>query len=314
MQCLGILWIGGLAQSNSGDFRNFYKVFIDGLNQLCVLAQQSIDNSIAIFSGSPMFIKQIIPRVRFHDEINITMTQFQKKTPIEFARTLNLIRATTQGNALIAVFSTNWQPVMTEKGKGRNASFHNEPVTHVNAEQNTSCSCATSPACTQPAQLFLLTALLPYYTFKGLRLGCYSLESVLGSSLSCFYSFSCIITIRQAMEAPPEEIIRYLNSTDNMTKFNSTLTRFNINDTIETLASEMFIESWSTNASYERFFNSCAPAYCTYKVYYRFDAPELLTTFLSVYVGLSLGIHITVPYLVKVIKKTRHRFRVAPMQ
>ena len=259
-----------------------------------------------------MLVKQIMPRIRFNDEINTTLKGFQQKTPIEFARTLNLIRATTQGNALIAVFSTNWVPVMTEKGKGRNTSFHNVPVTHVNAEQNTSCSCATSPACAAPAQLFNTSNSLPYYTFEGLRLGCYSLETVLGSSLSCFYSVSCIISFRQALGTLPESIMSYMVSTGNMTEFSSTLTRFNTNDTIETLASEMFIESWSSNASYERFFNACAPAYCTYKVYYRFDALDLLTTFLSVYVGLSLGIHITVPYLVKVIRKIRNRFRIAP--
>lgn len=96
--------------------------------------------------------------------------------------------------------------------------------------------------------------------------------------------------------------------------FNSTLTRFNSSDIIETLVYEMFIESWISNVSYERFFNSCAPSYCTYTVYYRFDPFELLTTFLSIYVGLSLGIHILVPYLFKIMKKIRHRSRVVPFQ
>jgi hypothetical protein len=106
----------------------------------------------------------------------------------------------------------------------------------------------------------------------------------------------------------------FVKASGGLYKLNATSTRFNINDTIETLAYEMFIESWTSNVSYERFFNSCAPAYCTYKVYYRFDALELLTTFLSVYVGLSLGIHIMVPYAVKMIKKIRNRFRVMPVQ
>lgn len=94
---------------------------------------------------------------------------------------------------------------------------------------------------------------------------------------------------------------------------NSIERRFSINDTIEILANEMFTESWTTNVSYERFFNSCASAFCTDKEYYRFDAIELLTTFLSVYVGLSLGIRIFVPFLVQTIKKIRHRFRVVPI-
>ncbi|CAF4269611.1 unnamed protein product, partial [Adineta steineri] len=83
---------------------------------------------------------------------------------------------------------------------------------------------------------------------------------------------------------------------------------------IETMAYEMFIESWSTNTSYENFFNSCAPMYCTYTYYYQFDALELLTTFLSVFAGLSLGLRFIVPHLMKLIEKIRNRFRVTPQQ
>ena len=106
----------------------------------------------------------------------------------------------------------------------------------------------------------------------------------------------------------------YLWTFGSFVTLNASSTRFNVNETIETLAYEMFIESWKTNVSYEKFFNSCAPAYCTYNVYYRFDALILLTTFLSVYVGLSLVIHAMVPYAVEMIKTIRHRFRIVPSQ
>ncbi|CAF1152585.1 unnamed protein product [Adineta steineri] len=85
--------------------------------------------------------------------------------------------------------------------------------------------------------------------------------------------------------------------------------RFHMNNTIETMANEMFIESWSTNISYEIFFNSCAPIDCTYTYYYQFDALELLTTFLSVFAGLSLGLRFIVPHLMKLINKIRNRLR-----
>lgn len=65
-----------------------------------------------------------------------------------------------------------------------------------------------------------------------------------------------------------------------------------MNDTIETMAREMFIESWTYEVSYERFYNSCAPSHCTFVSRYRFDALELVTTFLSVFAGLSLGLRV----------------------
>ena len=310
---VGVRGNPGYVFPNSKDFRNFINVFTDGLRQLCNLAQQNVNSSIRIFNSSFMLAKQIMPRVRFNNEINSTLVRFQQKTPIEFARTLNLIRTTIQGNALVAVFSTNWQVVVDEKGQGSNASFHNVPIVYVDAQQNTTCSCATLQSCTMPAQFFNNTYTLGH-TIEGLRLGCYSLETVLQSSLWCFYSAACILKFRRFLRINQQEPMFYQNLTNGMLELNSTITRFNITDTVEVLANEMFIESWTSNASYERFFNSCAPSSCTIREYYRFDALELLTTFLTVYVGLSLGIRFIVPYLIRMIKKIRNRFRVVPVQ
>jgi hypothetical protein len=311
--CLGSRIIEGFIFDNGKDFRNFQNAFIRGLKQLCILAQESVNNNIMLSRASSMFVNQLISRIQFNNEMNVTLHRFRKKAPIEFARTLDLIRTNIQGNALIAVFSTNWQFVVDEKGKEKNASFHSEPVRYVNTEQNTSCSCATSQTCTMPAQIFDENG-TPYFTFESLILGCYLLETILFSSLSCFYSMTCIDKFRQALNLNHESLESYQNRTRDIIQLDASLTRFNINDTIEILAYEMFIESWSSNVSYERFFNSCAPSHCTYKYYYRFDALELLTTFLSVYAGLSLVIRFMVPYFVNLIKKIRNRFRVVPLQ
>ena len=71
----------------------------------------------------------------------------------------------------------------------------------------------------------------------------------------------------------------------------------NANDTIETLANGMFIES--------------SPQFCTYAHIYRYDSLEVFTTFMGVFPGLSLSIHLIVPYLVKTIAKVRNQCRVS---
>ena len=270
LSCLAIPQLNGLYYGVSEDFRNFIDVFDETLQQLCTLAQETVDNSITTFNSSTMFVKQIMPRIQFNNEMNTTLNQFQEKTPIEFARTINLIRTTIQGNALFAAFQTNWKLVVAERDQGRNSSFSSVPITYIDTEHNTSCSCATSQTCTMPAQLFNETDTL-YYTFEGLRLACYPLQTVLLSSLSCFYSMDCIYDYWNALSQYYGGLEGFHYNKSFPSPLNSTLTRFNINDTIETLAYDMFIESWITNVSYERFFNSCAPSYCTYKVYYRFD-------------------------------------------
>jgi hypothetical protein len=257
-----------------------------------------------------MLVKQVMSRIQFNNQINDTIQRFQKKIPIEFTRTLDLIRIAIQGNALVAVFSLNWRFIVPEKSKEKNASFRMESISYINIKHNTSCSCITSHTCTMPAQL--LPSNVTPSVLEGLVMGCNQLETVLLSSLFCFYSLTCINDIRLTLELDPFDPKDF---TDIVYPFqlNPSLTRFNVNATIETLASEMFIESWTSNVSYERFFNSCAPSSCTYKYYYRFDALGLLTTFLTVYGGLSLGIRFIVPYLVQMIKRIRNRIRITPL-
>ncbi|CAF1355935.1 unnamed protein product [Adineta ricciae] len=290
--------------SNKNDFRNVNSVFIRVMKQLCTLAERTIEKSLLTFRNSNMFVKQMISRQQFANESNKIIHQFQEKLPIEFARTLNLIRTILQGNALFSQIPFNWQIIINEASQGKNATFRTEPVYYFNDEQNTNCTCAAQHTCTMPAIMYNGSSSKP---LRGFKLGCYSLETVLLSSLSCFYFRTCIDDYRYYTFMYLADLNLVFNGTDEVIQLNSSLTRFNIDDTIETIAYELFIESWMSNVSYERFFNSCAPSSCTYKYYYRFDVFELLTVFLSVYAGLSTVIRFIVPYFVSMIRNIRRR-------
>ncbi|UJR06769.1 hypothetical protein I4U23_011056 [Adineta vaga] len=238
------------------------------------------------------------------DEMNETLNQFQKRIPNAFAQTLDLIRITAQGNALLAMFSSNWDFAVAEKDRGRNVSFLNVPVIHKNIEQNTSCSCVTLRTCTIPLQI---NSDYGMASVDGMVFGCYLLETVLLSSMACFYSETCITNVRDSLGSFPF-------TPEGFVKLNDSSVRFSINDTIETMAYELFIEAWTRNVSYERFFNSCSPNYCIYTYHYQFDALELLMTFLSVFSGLSRGIQFVVPHLIKILKNIKRRFRITPLQ
>ena len=258
-----------------------------------------------------MFIKQMMSRNEFFGEMNETLDRFQKKVPIEFARILNVIRTSIQGNALFSHLPANSRLVANEKNQGNNASFRTESIDYFDVEKNTSCTCATLHSCTIPAKVFDDPSSV---TLTGFRLGCSALETVLLSSLTCFYSRTCIDDYRNHTIAYYTDLESLLHDSNETVQLNSSLTRFQINDTVETMAYDMFIESWISNVSFERFFNSCAPSFCTYKYHYRFDALELLTTFLSIYSGVSIVIRFIVPYVISMIKKIRHRVRVVPRQ
>ncbi|CAF1306412.1 unnamed protein product [Adineta ricciae] len=252
-----------------------------------------------------MLINELQNSKDFLNEINNTINQFQQRIPIIFTQTLNLIRMTIQENALISMFSSNWNIIRDEEDIESNNTYITIPVIHNDTTENISCSCATLRACSMPVG-YLKDKKSSMVYFDGILFVCNLLETVLLSSLSCFYSLTCIANIRDSMDASD---IYY----DNSTQLNDSLTRFNISDTNKKLANEIFIESWIINVSYESFYNSCSPTYCTYTYYYRFDTVELLTTFLSVFAGLSTVIRFIVPYLMKIFQNLQRHIHVTPL-
>ncbi|CAF1270304.1 unnamed protein product [Adineta ricciae] len=295
--------------TNKIDFQTWSDAFIDGIKKICQLAQESVLHDIQTFLSSTMLAYNIIPRIEFNSKINITLNQMKLTTVQAFARTLDLLRSTIQGNALIGLFTSSWKFVKINNTEGDNSMFLTVPT-----NQNTTCSCITTKSCSQPAQVFNYDGALRY-TCQGIVMGCSLLESILQSSFSCFYSMKCVKEIRTAFSLFwPEDLETWANETNTTITLNAQLTRFSIDDTFETLAYNMFIESWITNVSYELFFNSCQPEKCAYMYHRRFDILQLLTIFLSLFSGVSLALRFLLIHTVILIESMKTDVRVLPTE
>ena len=186
-----------------------------------------------------------------------------------------------------------------------NATFRTTPITHGAPHSNTSCSCATQKSCARSSTITLPNGTL-YQSPRGIVYGCFLLESILLSSLSCFYSASCINQYRN-LNYLEGSVERWMSDGLQM-QLDSSATRFAMNDTMETMAYQLFIESWASNVSYPKFFNACNPNACIYSYRYRFDKLEILTAFLSVYGVLTCGLKLFTPRFFNVCNKIRNRF------
>ncbi|CAF0819691.1 unnamed protein product [Adineta steineri] len=237
-------------------------------------------------------------RSLFDTQMDEILSQFENETKTTFAHMLDFIRSTIQENALLYINSEAWSLVSVEIDDKSDTNFLSVPVTLNNTQENTSCSCATLRTCRIPRQIS--------YN-DGLVIGCHHLETVLFSSLTCLYSVQCIKLLRSRFHT-------LMTTMDHFIKLDVHRTRFSVNDTIEKIAYEMFIESWSNHTSYERYFNSCSPSYCTYTYYQKSGPLEILTTFLSAYGSLSIAVYFIVPYLIKIIKKILIWFRITQQQ
>ena len=295
------------------DFEKWKFLFLRGLQQLCQIANETTQNSIAMFQLSNMYAYRAIPPSVFSREINLILNRFEETISTAFEQTLDMIRASSQDNALVAMYSANWKFTLTDPRLGENASFQAQPIIHTSLNSNTSCSCAIQKSCSRPSTITISNG-TSYESPKGIVFSCFLLESILLSSLACFYSASCINQYRNLkyMVGTVEELMAMGLSI----QLNSSSTRFAVDDTIEKMAYQLFIESWTRSISYQKFFDACQPNYCIYSYRYRFDLLEVLATFISVYGGLSSGLRLVTPRLVRIGEKirTRRRRRIKPSQ
>ena len=289
------------------DFRKWGILFFNLLRSLCSLSNTTVVDAINQVQTSPFISSEVLTFSQFHAQVNEALRSLQKSVSTLFARSLQLFRASDQGNGLISLLNSNWK---MKYGSNTNyAPLLSLPMTY----NNGTCSCATSSACIEPAAFYNLS-LHKVYKVQGIVFGCFGLESILHSSLACFFSHSCLVELNNSMALgnpsgvshPPQGHITPM-------EFSSTRSRFQVDDTIETMVNEMFIDSWWNETSYEQYYNACAPAYCSYSLKSRIGVIWALTTFLAVFNGLSISLHFVVSCLVKLGQKLHTRFKVQPI-
>ena len=299
---LGVFF--NLQRKRNQDFREVILPFFRLIDTLCYLARNQTSYSLSTFLSSTTVINRLISAEQFKQQLNNTVTQLQQQIPAEFAQTLESIRLSQQGNALISVLSSNWQYLVENENRTLGAPLAHQQVTY----ENGACSCAFSRQCSTSAKLFNASGDV-YYSLNELRLGCTVLESVLASSLECFYSNTCAhrtitaLFLEHSIAGSSSEGLANLFS-----PINNSLSTFADNDTMETIANRMFINRWQYEISYEAFVQGCAVRECTYTYHYRFDPLDVITTFLSVFGSLSIGLHFIVPHLFSIKDKfcSRH--------
>lgn len=285
------------------DFRRWGPLLFKTLTSLCLMANETLGIAIREYQERRFVSNQILPKALFEAEINASMKQFQSSTSTIFRSVLGPIRAVTQGNALMTLLETNWVSKLEQYAL--DVPLLTVPFVY----NNSHCSCATSSSCFEPTA-FLNGSNVPYYTVENIFQGCTPLDSLLMSSLSCFFSETCLNAFLSAIPLanfPPPWGEEFFSMAP--LNFSSNNTQFQTNDTLETIINALFIGSWSSDISYERYFNACQPLHCTHLHEQRLDVVYVATTFLSIFSGLSTILRFGTPRLMLIVKKSYDHFR-----
>jgi hypothetical protein len=188
----------------------------------------------------------------------------------------------------------------------RSSSYSTGFQTVANEIEN--CSCALNDDCKQQLELYNRTAFSNarigvLFNISNMFSGCFTIPSVLQSSLECFFNRTCLNYVLGRTLVLPE----YRGNTMNVSILKINSTRFSPNMLVQEIINEMMIETWGDNISYSQYYEQCAPKLCTYFFTSRNNALYVFTTMIGLFGGLSVALRIIVPLIITWIRNRMRR-------
>ena len=276
----------GVSIMGPSPFSQAITTYFTLISNLCQLSQTTVNNSISEFLARILLQTEVNPsRTQFQAIIESMIRQFQLNIALPFLQTLELLREIIHINTLMPAYRSNWLYPMLNLSTDDLIPHGFKTVT--TPVRYGSCDCALSKDCTQPASN-QNGSILP-----GLMVGCYPVEALLKSTLKCFYSLHCFEKIILGQTISVDDTLTVLNDS-NPSCFNSSMS-------FELILSQLFIEEWSHEISYEKYYRACAASSCFYS--YERSAPmiDILTYILGLYGGIVIVVKsIVVPLVIHV--------------
>ena len=188
------------------DYGNVLSAHLQFISGLC---QQSIiqtDTAIQSFISNSFITGNLLLETTFHTRIFDVIAQARLDAPDAFVRVFEIARAIYHSNAYISAYTTNYIYVP----QSNTTSMYSTIFTRSLVYQGTqNCTCGVDGTCTATAAFTS-----PNYTeVKGLKIGCTPSESLLASTLECFYDADCIDTILSRMTNRVSRCITQLRKT-----------------------------------------------------------------------------------------------------
>lgn len=277
------------------DFANMIPAYLQLLSYFCRVTNETVNNAFSNFYANNLIQSYLNPSViDFNQQIQSVIRQFQSNIPNSFLSVLELMRDITSANTIMSVYRNNWKFI--NMNINTDTISPNGTVIPMISVRYGECDCALSKDCIQPVST-LGDKLIP-----GLMIGCYPLEALLKSTLECFYFEECLGMIGIDTSQSTNNTLMPLNL--------SIPSRFNISTSFEMMLNELLIEEWSTNVSYEQYYEQCSPSSCSFTYMKSSSAVDIITNVLGLYGGLMIIMDaIVAPLLIILCSLIKRPFR-----
>ncbi|CAF3643756.1 unnamed protein product [Adineta steineri] len=274
----------------SNDPRIVVSYAFQALDAFCELIESTINNSLIQFNSTQYITASVASSELFRSQAQSFIDQFKLSTTNNFLLSLNMIRKTTQGNAFLSGQLTNYYL----KVNSDNSSVSSTSISY------SDCNCHLSSTCVNQLSIYKNdSGNVTSFDVPGFYVGCYVIETLLQSTLQCFYNQNCI-----------DELLLYLTTASpiNATALDPSLSsQYSEDSTIENLLNNLMIEEWNPTQIYDRYYDECQPIECTYTIKTRNSVIYIITTMFGIIGGLITVLKLVVPRVVKLIRKQRNR-------
>jgi hypothetical protein len=278
------------------DFRTFGSAQFEALAAFCRLSKSYLEQSSDSFKKSTFISSQSLSKSNFEREINSSIAQFQETVPRTFATQLELIRRITTSNRLISGLQTNYIFIQGDP-------YANGGPVKYDRKNGTYCSCSLDFRCTSDAVFNSIFDAPTQYDYvshnntplRGIQSGCLPVNSVLASTLECFYNQTCV-----------NHLVSFFRTNEHFLAMTVTnKSRFSPYVTVQSIVDHLMVEDWiidiDIDVSYQKYYDRCAPLSCTYSKEKRHSLVYVLTQLISLLGSLIFVLRLMIPIIVRFI-------------
>lgn len=288
-------WIGAISSSSPmnfrcNDFRWLGPNILQALKGHCDLANQTIADSLLQFHSNEYVNSLTTPIVQLESLSETLVNEFISTTTNRFLFSVQLIRDTTQANGLISALWTNYGLWYDIRSNSTNIYRYTYDM---------QCSCAFSSQCVKKLAIQDYNATIPLWYVPNLLIGCFVLEGVLQSTLTCFFDKDCLSVL--------QSYVGFQSSVDDIVIDPSKSILFHPDAVFAYILSLMMVQEWNHTLSYDKYYASCQPTVCTYTISTTHDAIFIATTLFGLIGGLATALRLIVPRVTSIIMKRLYR-------